>query len=597
MKQLEYPFDSDYILRKKKAIRRELLAREGVQYIEKKIAILGGSTTSDIKQILELFLLNYGIKPEFFESEYNKYYEDAVFGNPELDEFEPDLVFVHTTTRNIAKYPQVTDSPEQIDALIEETMGRFEQIWQSLAERFKCTVIQNNFEQPYFRLLGNSDFSNIHGRLNFINRLNDRFCAYAQSHQNFFINDINYVSAVYGIKKWADPGDWYRYKYALSVSAIPEFAFNLSHIIKAVYGRNKKAFALDMDNTLWGGIVGDDGPENIRIGHEDAESELYTEFQQYIKAHKDLGILLTVASKNDEENALAGLARPDSTLKQDDFLIIKANWDNKDINIAGIAKELNIGADSFVFVDDNPVERALVENQIPGISVPEVGAPETYIDVIDSNGYFEVTGISEEDIKRGGMYKANMERAKASASFDNYDEYLKSLEMKAEIKPFAPVYMARIAELTNKSNQFNLTTKRCSRAEIEAFAADPKYITRYGRLEDKFGDNGVVAVSFGHEEDEDGAKVFVMDLWLMSCRVLKRGMEYAMMDEFVSECRSRGVAKIRGCYYPTAKNKMVREFYKDQGFDKVSEDEEGNSFWELDLSKPYESRNIAIKVN
>jgi FkbH-like protein len=229
--------------------------------------------------------------------------------------------------------------------------------------------------------------------------------------------------------------------------------------------------------------------------------------------------------------------------------------------------------------------------------VPAVVAPETYIETMDRNGYFEVTGLSDEDLKRGDMYKANIERARTQSSFDNYEDYLKSLEMEADIGPFPPVYMERIAELTNKSNQFNLTTKRCSRAEIEAFAADPKYITRYGRLEDKFGDNGVVAVSLGHEEDEAGAKVFIMDLWLMSCRVLKRGMEYAMMDEFVKECKARGIAKIRGCYYPTAKNKMVREFYKDQGFDKVSEDEEGNSFWELDLSKPYESRNIAIKVN
>ena len=597
MKQLEYPYDSDYILRKKKAIRRELLAREGIQYIGKKIAILGGSTTSDIKQILELFLLNYGIKPEFYESEYNRYYEDAVFGNPELDEFMPDMVFIHTTTRNISLYPRITDSAADIDELISSTMGRFEQIWQRLSEKFKCTIIQNNFEQPYYRLLGNSDLTDIHGRLNFINRLNDRFCQYAQTHENFFINDINYVSSVFGIKKWADPGDWYRYKYALSVTAIPDFAFNLARIIKAVYGRNKKAFALDMDNTLWGGIVGDDGPENIRIGHEDAESELYTEFQQYIKAHKDLGILLTVASKNDEENALAGLARPDSTLNKDDFILIKANWDNKDRNIANIAKELNIGADSFVFVDDNPVERALVENQIPGISVPEVGAPETYIDVIDSNGFFEVTGISEEDIKRGGMYKANMERAKASAQFDNYDEYLKSLEMTAEIKPFAPVYMARIAELTNKSNQFNLTTKRCSQAEIEKFASDPGYITLYGRLEDKFGDNGVVAVTFGHEEEYGSDKFFHIDLWLMSCRVLKRGMEFAMMDELIKEAKSRNITKIKGYYYPTAKNKMVRDFYALQGYEKIRELEDGTSEWLLDLNKPHKSGNVAIKVN
>ena len=597
MKELEYPFDPDYILRKKKAIRRQLLERTGVKYIDKKIAILGGSTTSDIKQILELFLLDQGIRPEFWESEYNKFFEDAVFGNEELDAFAPDLVFVHTTTRNIPEYPRVGQSPEVVDGLLDETYQRFEKVWQSLEVKFGCTIIQNNFEMPYFRLLGNSDATDIHGRLNFVTRLNDRFHEYARTHGTFFINDINYISAEYGIKRWADPGDWYRYKYALSVSAIPDFAFNLARIIKAIYGKNKKAIALDMDNTLWGGIVGDDGPENIHIGHEDAVSELYTEFQQYVKAHKDIGVLLTVASKNDEENALAGLNRPDSTLKQDDFLVIKANWENKDRNIVQTAQEINIGADSFVFVDDNPMERDLVENNIPGISVPAVGAPETYIETLDRNGYFEVTGLSDEDLKRGDMYKANIERAKTLSAFDDYDEYLRSLEMEADIGPFPPVYMERIAELTNKSNQFNLTTKRCSRAEIEAFAADPKYITRYGRLEDKFGDNGVVAVSLGHEEEESGVKVFIMDLWLMSCRVLKRGMEYAMMDEFIKECKARGIAKIRGCYYPTAKNKMVKDFYKDQGFDKISEDEEGNSFWELDLSKPHVSKNVAIKVN
>ena len=597
MKELEYPFDPDYILRKKKAIRRQLLERPDIKYSDKKIAILGGSTTNDIKQILELFLLDYGIRPEFWESEYNKFFEDAVFGNEELDSFAPDLVFVHTTTRNIMSYPVAGQSSEEVDAMLDAEYLRFEKVWQSLEVRYGCTVIQNNFEMPYFRLLGNSDATDIHGRVNFITRLNDRFHEYARTHGNFFINDINYISAEYGIKRWADPGDWYRYKYALSVNAIPDFAFNLARIIKAIYGKNKKAIALDMDNTLWGGIVGDDGPENIHIGHEDAVSELYTEFQQYVKAHKDIGVLLTVASKNDEENALAGLNRPDSTLKPDDFIVIKANWENKDRNIVTTAQEINIGADSFVFVDDNPVERGLVESNVPGISVPAVGAPETYIETLDRNGYFEVTGLSDEDLKRGDMYKANIERAKTQSAFDDYDDYLRSLEMEADIGPFAPVYMERIAELTNKSNQFNLTTKRCSRAEIEAFASDPKYITRYGRLEDKFGDNGVVAVSFGHEEEEAGEKIFIMDLWLMSCRVLKRGMEYAMMDEFVKECKSRGISRIRGCYYPTAKNKMVKDFYKDQGFDKISEDEEGNSFWELDLSKPYESKNVAIKVN
>ena len=243
------------------------------------------------------------------------------------------------------------------------------------------------------------------------------------------------------------------------------------------------------------------------------------------------------------------------------------------------------------------MERALVEQQIKGISVPEVGAPETYIDILDSNGFFEVTGISEEDIKRSGMYKANMERAKASTQFTDYNEYLKSLEMTAEIKPFAPVYMARIAELTNKSNQFNLTTKRCSQADIERIASDPKYITLYGRLEDKFGDNGVVAVTFGHEEVFGNDKFFHIDLWLMSCRVLKRGMEFAMMDELISEAKSRNITKIKGYYLPTAKNKMVKDFYGLQGFEKIREMEDGTSEWLLDLDKPHKSGNVAIKVN
>ncbi|MCR4688981.1 MAG: HAD-IIIC family phosphatase [Saccharofermentans sp.] len=597
MQELEYPFDADLIIRKKKALKRRLLEREGVNYITKKIAILGGSTTNDIKLMLELFLLNNGIKPEFYESEYNKYYEDAMFGNEELDAFAPDICFIHTTTRNILEYPGVQMTGKQIDALLTETYSKFEACWKALSGRYSCTVIQNNFEMPYYRLLGNSDSTDPRGRLNFINRLNLMFAEYANANETFFINDINYISAEYGIKKWADPSDWYRYKYALSVVCIPDFAYNLARIIKAIYGKNKKAFALDMDNTLWGGIVGDDGPENIKIGHEDAESELFTEFQQYIKAHKDLGVLLTVASKNDEENALAGLARPDSTLKQDDFLVIKANWDNKDRNIAQTAKELNIGSDSFVFVDDNPAERALVSNQVPGISVPEVGAPETYIETLDRSGFFEVTHLSGDDIKRGDMYKANIERSKSSQSFENYDDYLKSLDMHAQIKPFAPMYMSRIAELTNKSNQFNLTTKRCSQAEIENIAQDPRYITRYGKLEDKFGDNGVVAVMFGHEEDSTEGVIFHIDLWLMSCRVLKRGMEYAMMDEVIAECKKRGISKIKGYYYPTAKNKMVKDFYAAQGYELLREDANGNAEWGLDLALEHVSGNTAIEVN
>lgn len=593
MLELQYPYDADYILRKKKSIKKSLLAREGVNYVNKKIAVLGGSTTSNIVLMLELFLLDNGIKAEFYESEYNKFWEDAVFGNPELDEFAPDLVIFHTTSRNITRWPTVKDTADAVNAMAEAEFNRFRQAWEAVSGKFHCTVIQNNFEQPFYRLMGNSDVSDIHGRLNYINRLNQMFYEYAQTHETFYIHDANYQASVYGIKRWADLADWYRYKYAMAVSAIPDFAFSLSHIIKAVYGKNKKALTMDLDNTLWGGIVGDDGPENIKIGQEDAVSELYSEFQEYLKAHKDLGILLTVNSKNDEENAIAGLSRPDSVLKPDDFLVIKANWDTKDRNLVATAKEINIGVDSLVFVDDNPAERAIVRGSVEGSTVPEVGAPETYIDVIDSNGFFEVTGISEEDLKRNEMYKANLERQHVQDSFADYGEYLTSLEMHAEILPFSPMYMARIAELTNKSNQFNLTTKRCSLADIEKIAADPSYITLYGKLTDKFGDNGVVSVAFGHID----GKIADIDLWLMSCRVLKRDMECAMMDEFVRLAAERGITTVIGHYYPTAKNKMVKDFFADRGFKLVEEDGEGNRLYELDISGGYENTNRYIKVN
>lgn len=596
MKELEYPFHAEYILKKRKSIKKSLLSEEGRQFISKRIAILGGSTTHDLMEMMELFLLNAGIRPVFYESEYNQYWQDVMFDNPELVEFAPELILIHTSTRNIKDFPTVQDANEQVDKLLEAVYQPYEQMWRKIEETYQCSIIQNNFEQPYYRLLGNADFSNIHGRVCFINRLNEKFASYAREHKNFFINDINYMASCYGLQKWADPFYWHMYKYACAVQALPELAYNVTNIIKSIYGKNQKALVLDLDNTLWGGVVGDDGADNIEIGQETSTGQLYSEFQEYIKAHKALGVLLSVNSKNDEENALAGLNRPDSVLKPEDFLVIKANWLNKDRNIIEIAQELNIGTDSLVFVDDNPAERHIVESQVPGVKVPEVEDVVRFITTLDRAGYFEVTSLSEDDLKRNEMYQANAERKKQEASYTDYTEYLRSLDMHAEIRPFSPLYMARIAQLTNKSNQFNLTTKRCSQADIEGFAADPAYITLYGKLEDKFGDNGVVSVVFGHHDAED-ITLFHIDLWLMSCRVLKRDMEFAMMDELIRCCREKGIRRLKGYYYKTAKNKMVKEFYQLQGFTKLLEDADENSEWEFVIPEAYETKNKVIRVN
>lgn len=592
--ELEYPFDAELLLQKKKSLRRRLL-EDGSRRITKKIAILGGSTTNDIKKILELFLLNNGIEPVFYESEYAQYWQDVMFDNPELVSFAPDLIYIHTSSRNIREFPTVRNSPEEIDGMLDAAFLPFTQMWDKIAAVYHCPVIQNNFEQPFYRLLGNKDVSDVHGKLNFVNRLNDRLYQYAQTHENFYVQDINYLASCYGLTRWADPYYWHMYKYALAVPAIPELAFNLSNVIKSIYGKNKKGLVLDLDNTLWGGIVGDDGPENIEIGQETPTAQLYSEFQHYLKEHLDLGILLNVDSKNDEENALAGLKRPDSVLHPEDFLIIKANWEPKDRNLAEIASQINIGTDSLVFVDDNPAERHIVKSQLPEVAVPEMTVPEHYITDLDRAGYFEVTALSGDDLSRNQMYKANLQRTQQAASFADYHDYLLSLQMKAEILPFAPMYMARIAQLTNKSNQFNLTTLRCSQADIERYAADPSYITLYGKLEDRFGDNGVVSVVFGHA-DEKTPELFHIDLWLMSCRVLKRDMELAMMDALADACLLRGIRTIRGYYYPTAKNHMVENFYSLLGFSRVSEDEEKNTVWEHSLADGYEHKNHVIQV-
>lgn len=590
MKCLEYPFDSNYILKNKKQIKRELL--ENGNFIEKKIAILGGSTTSEIKNILELFLLNYGIKAIFYESEYNKFYEDAIFGNNELDNFNPDIIYIHTTNRNIFNYPKIQDSIEEVNNKLNEEYKKYESIWLKLESKFNAVIIQNNFELPFYRLMGNKCASDIHGRINFITRLNQMFYNYANLNKNFFINDINYISACYGLDKWANQFYYHMYKYAMELPAIPYLSFNIANIIKSIYGKNKKAIVLDLDNTIWGGIIGDDGVENLKIGSEFPIGRTFLEFQEYIKMQRELGIVLNVNSKNEYDIAISGLNNSDNLLKPDDFVSIKANWQPKNMNIKEIAEELNINEDSLIFIDDNPVERKIVQDYNKNISVPEIDVPENYIRIIDHNSFFEITTLTEEDIKKSELYKENAIRHQYMNKFEDYDEYLQSLKMKAEVAVFNSLYLDRIQQLINKTNQFNLTTRRYSLSDINEVCKDENNITLYGKLEDIFGDNGLVTVVIGKVKNNIELHI---DLWLMSCRVLKRNMEHVMLDALVEIARKRNIKYIYGYYFPSKKNKMVSDFYLDQGFEEISCDELGNKIYKLDIVR-YEKKNNVIEV-
>jgi FkbH-like protein len=586
-----YPLNPHALLRKKKALRRELSKRPDLA--EKRVAMLGGSTTAEIRDMLELFLLHAGIRPVFYESEYNRYYEEVMFPENGLREFDPEIISIHTTSANILQFPSVSDTAETVDGLFSGVMNRFTDVWNRIEQEYGCPVIQNNFELPHYRLLGNLDAYDIHGRTAFINQLNHRFAEEARRRRNLFLNDINYLAAWFGLERWHDRLFWYSYKYAMNYEAIPLLADSIASIIKGIYGRTKKCLVLDLDNTLWGGVIGDDGLQGIRIGKETPEAEAYTEFQQFLKELKERGILLAVCSKNDEENAREGFTHPDMVLSLGDFAAFAANWQPKHENIRSIASTLNIGIDSLVFADDNPAEREIVRAQAPSVTVPELGCDVTkYIAILDRTGLFESVSVNADDLERNRFYTGNADRAREQEQYASYDDFLRSLDMVAEIAPFSSIYLDRIAQLTNKTNQFNLTTKRYTLPEMQAMMDDKRYITLYGRLNDRFGENGLISVMAGTIK---GVELHI-DLWLMSCRVLKRGMEAAMLDRLVSKAKEQGLSGIVGYYYPTAKNSMVRELFFDMGFSRIDIPEVDGTVWHLDISGNYSNKNLFIKV-
>lgn len=567
MQYFQYPLDTKILLRKKRSIKRKLLENKK-DWIIKRIAVLGGSTTNEVVEQLELFLLYYGIKAEFYQSEYGQYWEDAMF-NDKLEQFMPDIIYIHTNWRNIKEFPLISDTNEIIENKLKIEYERFQLMWIQIHKKFNCPIIQNNFDRPDYRVLGNRDIWDMHGKSQFIFKLNQKLYEYAQNHDSFYINDLDYLASDYGLSKWNDANYWYMYKYAMCLDAIPYLAKSIADIIKSLYGKNKKVLVLDLDNTLWGGIIGEDGIENIVIGNEIPKGQAYLEFQSYCKALKQIGIILAINSKNDIQNAVLGLNHPNNILKEEDFVMIEANWNPKDQNIKEIVDYLTLSLDSCVFIDDSLVEQELIRLNLPEVSVPKVQQIEQFIPILDHSGYFEVTHFSGEDINKTQLYHKKIEAKKMEIQFTNYDEYLDSLNMKATIKPFETIYLSRITQLINKTNQFNLTTIRYTEEEIKKISEDDNMVSIYGRLQDKFGDNGIVTIVIGEQK----AKELHIHLWLMSCRVLKRSLEDAMMDYLIQEAKSRKINKVIGYYRKTAKNGIVENFYSSKGFEIINKDE------------------------
>lgn len=551
-----------------------------------KLALLGGFTTAPLAQAVELALFSMGGAVDVFEAEYGVYRQELLDPGSALYRFKPDVVFLAAGWRDLSRRPSIGHGRAEAAALVEAEFAGWSALWRAAHERLGCLVVQNTFDRPPWRALDNHELRHPAGLWRFISRLNDALSDGAPPY--VVLHDADGLAGLAGRRAWNDE----RYFFSAKLPCAPEFmvdyGFSAASLLAAKLGLSKKCLALDLDNTCWGGVVGDDGIGGIRLGQGDAEGETFAAFQRYAKALKERGVLLAVCSKNEERAAKEVFEKhPEMALRLEDISCFMADWNDKAANLREIARRLNIGLDALVFLDDSAAERALVRRLAPEVAVPELpDDPAGYVQAVEAYRYFQTLALVQEDLKRTEYYRADAARESAGI-----EDYLRSLDMKARVGPITAVSLERAAQLINKSNQFNLTTRRRSAAELAALAADPRWLTRTVSLADRFGDNGLISVLLA----EVSGDALVIDTWLMSCRVLKRGVEILLNDNVHRWAAGRGLKRIRGEFIPSARNEPVRGHFAGLGYAMISEDGEGRTTWEFVLSGELRARPVFIE--
>ncbi len=598
MKELSYPYDGQKLLRKKKKYKREILEKienSNLSCIKIKIAILCGSTVNDIVDILELFLLNEYIIPEFYIGNYDKYYEDIMFDDSSLKEFAPDIIYIHTTYRNIKYHSSINKSENRIENDLQNEFKVYESMWEKIFSDYNAIIIQNNFEKPPYQYLGNADISSYGGLHHYIHHLNNLFYQYVRDNKNIYINDIDYISSYVGLSNWHSFKYWSEYKYAMNLLYIPNVSYSIFSIIKSIYGKNYKGIVVDADNTLWGGIVGEDGADNLLISPDTSIGYSFYDWQIYLKELTKRGILVGIVSKNNKTDLLDGISNADNIMERDDFVDIIGNWESKDRNIKNMIAGLDLSPNQFLYVDDSSFEREQVYQSSVDIQVIDADNPVDFLRYLNEGRFFELTNLSDEDRQRTKQYKSRKLILDEQKEYINYIAFLKNLTMKANIKVFSGENQERIIQLINKTNQFNLTTRRYSSEKVDYWLSDES-ILLYASLEDKFAEHGIVAISIVDFMKEKAH----IDVFLMSCRVLKRNLEYALMDEIIKVCNLKGIKTITAEYIKTAKNIQVKNLYENFGFicvksEKNEKNEEVYKEYELEVDN-YSDLNTVIEI-
>jgi len=541
-----------------------------------RLAILGDSATQFIAQAIKGMGVEKRLNLEIYEADFNQIDRQILDPSSGLYEFAADVVLIFQSSHKLLlKYNQTATTNRHRFA--EENSIHIKQLLTSLQSKTNARIILCNYSEEDDHVFG--QYANkIESSFIFqLRKLNFLIQELAANTNNLYICDLSTIQNTIGREKFWSPVLYTNTEMVVSIDALPYFAQAVVDIIGAFQGNFKKCIILDLDNTLWGGIIGDDGLENIQIGFLGI-GKAFTEFQYWVKKLQQRGIIVAVCSKNTESIAKEPFEKhPDMMLHLSDIAVFMANWDNKPDNIRKIQRILNIGFDSMVFIDDNPFERNIVRDTIPQICVPELpDDPALYLDYLYELNLFETVSYSNADSQRTEQYQKEAERIIFQESFTNEDDFLKSLNMISDTKPFEPFTIPRIAQLSQRSNQFNLRTVRYTEEDVKQIAHSGKYFTLSFTLEDKFGDNGLICAIILEKKEN---KILFIDTWFMSCRVLKRGMEMYTLNSIIELAKSNGYKQIIGEFIPTPKNEIVRDHYKNLGFEATS----GDNIWKLDV--------------
>lgn len=540
-----------------------------------KVALLGDTATQFLATAIKGWGVERGYRIELFEAEYNQVERQFMYPTSDLHQFDAQYIVVFQSTHKWNEHYSLLTTEKQ-GALADNRLDFVAQICDST----NAKIIYFNYPEIEDTVFG-SYANKVESSFTYqVRKMNYELMKLSEEKQNLFICDIAGLQNKLGRDTMFDAMVYTTTEMILSLDAIPYVSSRVMDIICALQGKFKKCIILDLDNTLWGGVIGDDGLEGIQLGHGLGIGKAFTEFQMWVKKLKNRGIIVCICSKNDEDKAKEPFEKhPDMVLRLDDISVFMANWETKVDNIRQIQQILNIGFDSMVFIDDNPFERNMVRENVPGVTVPEMPEdPSCYLEYLYSLNLFETASYSLADKDRTKQYQVQAKRAAFSKSFTNEADFLKSLNMVSKVEGFTKFNIPRVAQLSQRSNQFNLRTVRYTESDIENMQKDEKCFPLTFTLEDKFGDNGLIAVVIMKELD--GESLFV-DTWFMSCRVLKRGMENFTLNNMVEVAKKHGYKRIIGEYLPTPKNGMVADHYAKLGF--VQMLEEATSRWSLEL--------------